>query len=752
MKAAPDTTAEGVAVIGMACRFPGARDPETYWQNLRDGVESITFYGDRELEAAGVAREVLERSDYVKAAGVLADPFLFDASFFGIPPRQAEMLDPQHRVILECAWEALESAGYDPGTYPGAIGVFAGCGPATYLESRMSLEQKLELLDGPLALIEGGSLTTRLSFRLDLRGPSISLQTACSTSLVAVHLACQNLLDFQCDMALAGGVSIFFPQPRGYVYREGLSLSPDGRCRPFDRRAVGTVHGNGAGMVLLKRLADAVADGDPVRAVIRGSAVNNDGAAKPGFTAPCVEGLAEVAAMALGVADVPAQTIAYVETHGVGTPLGDSIEVAALTRAFRLSTDARGFCALGSNKPNVGHLDEASGVASLIKATLALEHRQIPPVLHFESPHPDLPLEGSPFFVNAKLSDWPVGDAPRRAAVSALGIGGTNAHVILEEAPPQPAETATDPWNLLVLSARDEAALAETTRRLQRHLTLHPDVNPSSLAYTLQGRRAFGRRRAGVYRDIADLRGLLADAGRLLDGEVGAAGPTTSRAAGPAGVDGAALPGSAGRADDLRGTLDSLGRLWVTGATVDLAGCHAGRGRRRLTLPTYPFQREHFEIRPTPAAGPQVEGTPGAAFVVRRPPRPPLPTPYAPPRNELEAEIVAAWQEVFGFASLGIHDDFMDLSGDSLLATQIASRLSRKLYLSLGPHQLFEHPSPAALAAHLAAIRTPDADSDRVDRLAELVGRLSAEEVKALLEQHRTEATDAPAASRVGKP
>ena len=750
MNSASEAALEGVAIIGMACRFPGASDPETFWRNLRDGVESISFFSDSELAAAGVRRELLARSDYVKAGGVLEDPLLFDAPFFGIPPRQAEMLDPQHRLILECAWEALESAGYDPAAYTGAIGVFAGAGPSTYLESRMSLEQKLELLEGPLALVDGGSLTARLSYKLDLRGPSIALQSACSTSLVAVHLACQSLLDYHCDMALAGGVSIFFPQPRGYLYREGLSLSPDGRCRPFDRRAVGTVHGNGAGLVLLKRLSDAVADGDPIRAVIRGSAVNNDGAGKPGFTTPCVEGQAEVVTLALGAAGIPAETIGYVEAHGVGTPLGDAMEVAALTRAFRLSTAARGFCALSSSKPNVGHLDEAAGIASLIKATLALEHRELPPVLHFESLHPDISLEDSPFFVNARLSAWPAVASPRRAGVSSFGVGGTNAHVVLEEAPAQQAATAVDSWHLLVLSARDDAALEEMTRRLRRHLELHPEVDPSDLAYTLQtGRRAFGRRRAAVYRDTAGLGAVLDDPARMLNGEVRARHlPALAQDLGQATVAVATLPADAEASEDLA----SLGRLWVAGADVDFARRHAGRRRRRIPLPTYPFQRQRYEVQPPPAARSATAVAANVAAPGAARPRPSLSTPYTAPQNEMETQIVAAWQEVFGFTPVGVHDDFVELSGDSLLATQIASRLGQRLHVSINPHRLFEHPSPARLARHLAATGKPVADAGRVERLAEVVGRLSAEEVKAFLEGQRAENADAPVTSGEGAP
>ncbi|HLX07031.1 MAG TPA: amino acid adenylation domain-containing protein [Thermoanaerobaculia bacterium] len=490
---------EAIAVVGMAGCFPGARDLAEHWQNLRAGRESIRRFSAAELLAAGVPRELLTRPDYVPARGAIDGFDRFDAAFFDIAPREAELLDPQHRLFLETAWEALESAGCDPGRCDFPVGVFAGVSANTYLLSH--------LLDDPAALAAAdgsqtmlGSdkdfLATRVSYKLNLRGPSLTVQTACSTSLVAVHLACRSLLGRECDLALAGGVSIAVPQVAGYLYQEGGIASPDGHCRAFDAQARGTVSGSGAGVVVLRRLADALAAGDPIRAVVLGSAINNDGAAKVGYTAPGVDGQAEVIAAAQALAGVTPDEVSYVEAHGTGTPLGDPIEIAALTKVFRAATARRGFCAIGSVKTNIGHLDAASGVAGLIKATLALEHREIPPSLHFTVPNPRIDFAASPFFVNAELSPWPGGEAPRRAGVSSFGIGGTNAHLVLGEAPPAAPSGPSRPLQLLPLSARSAAALEALTDRLAGHLAAHPDVCLADVAHTLQvGRRPLPHRR-----------------------------------------------------------------------------------------------------------------------------------------------------------------------------------------------------------------------------------------------------------------
>lgn len=497
---------EGIAIIGLAGRFPGAKNIAEFWQNLCDGVEAISQFSDEELIAARVDPSLLNNFNYVKAGAVLEDIDLFDAGFFGFNPKEAEMTDPQHRLFLECAWEALENAGYDSQRCESRIGVYAGASLNNYLSFDINSDQigsahSFQKLIG----IDKDFLTTRVSYKLNLTGPSLTVQTACSTSLVATALACQSLLNYQCDMALAGGASIRVPQKTGYLHQEGGILSPDGHCRAFDAKAKGTIIGNGVGVVLLKRLSDAIADGDHIYAVIKGSAINNDGSLKVGYTAPSVNGQAEAIAEAIALADVDPETITYIETHGTGTALGDPIEISALTNAFRAETEKKGFCAIGSVKTNIGHLDAAAGVTGLIKTALALQHKLIPPSLNFEQPNPEIDFANSPFYVNNKLTQWNATSTLRRAGVSSLGIGGTNAHVILEEAPSLREQGSREAgeegrnYQLLVLSAKTDSALQTATTNLAQHLRQHPELNLADVAYTLQvGRGVFNYRRAVV--------------------------------------------------------------------------------------------------------------------------------------------------------------------------------------------------------------------------------------------------------------
>lgn len=503
---------KGIAIIGLAGRFPGARNVEQFWDNLKRGVESITFFREDELELASAP---VKDPNYVKARGVLAEVEQFDAAFFGLQPKEAEYTDPQHRLFLECAWEALEKAGYDSERYEGVIGLYAGCSLNTYLlanlcSSRQAIDQLLagHQMGSHPALLGNDKdfLTTRISYKLNLKGPSVTVQTACSTSLVAVCQACQSLMSYQCDMALAGGVSISFPQRRGYLYQEGAMVSSDGHCRAFDAQAQGTIFGGGVGVVVLKRLEEAIADGDPIVAVIKGFALNNDGAGKVSYMAPSIEGQAEVIAMAQAVAGFDADTISYVEAHGTGTPLGDPIEIAGLTQAFRATTQKSGFCAIGSVKTNIGHLEAAAGVAGLIKTALALRYGQIPPSLHYQSPNPKIDFPRSPFYVNTKLLEWKNGGMPRRAGVSSFGVGGTNAHVVLEEPPSPKPDAPSRPAQLLLLSAKTSSALDQATRQLREFLEQNDGLNLADAAYTLQiGRRAFNHRRMLVFRTREDL-------------------------------------------------------------------------------------------------------------------------------------------------------------------------------------------------------------------------------------------------------
>jgi acyl transferase domain-containing protein/alpha-ketoglutarate-dependent taurine dioxygenase/acyl carrier protein len=501
-----DELLDGVAIVGLACRFPGARNADEFWRNLAAGVESVTVFSDEELLAAGVDAEVLRDPGYVKAAPVLQDIDLFDAGLFGYSPREAELMDPQQRIFLECAWEALENAGYDSETCRERIGVYAGVRLDTYWLGLYDGREAVHAPDALQALIGNDKdyLATQVSYRLNLRGPSIGVQTACSTALVAVSLASQGLLGYQCDLALAGGVTVRVPQTSGYFYRAGGIASPDGHCRAFSADAQGSVFGSGAGIVVLKRLDDALRDGDHVRAVIRGTALNNDGALKVGYTAPSEEGQAEVIATAQAIAGVSPESITLVEAHGTGTTLGDPIEFAALQRVFRSATRKKAFCALGSVKTNIGHLDCAAGVAGLIKTTLALENGQIPPSLNFREPNPAIDLANSPFYVSTELRPW-VSEGPRRAGVSSFGIGGTNAHAVLEEAPPAVQSGPARPWQVLPLSARTPAALEEATRNLAAHLRSHPELPIADVAFTLQtGRRALRHRRVVLCRDAAE--------------------------------------------------------------------------------------------------------------------------------------------------------------------------------------------------------------------------------------------------------
>jgi len=504
---------EGVAIVGMAGRFPGARSVPEFWRNQLAGIEAISAFRIEELEVPNAA-ELARDTNYVRARSILDDVDLFDAEFFGIYPREAELMDPQQRLFLECCWQAFEDAGHDPFTYSGAVGVFAGSTLSTYFLSRLctgsgfvnkftgeyQVANYLEMMGNSLDF-----LSTRVAYKLNLRGPAFTIQAGCSTSLLAICTACQSLLTYQSDMALAGGTSITFPQKRGSLYQEGGMISPDGHCRTFDANAQGTVFGSGVAVILLKRLEDAVHDGDQIYSVIRGFATNNDGSAKVGYTAPSVEGQARVIALAQEAAGVHPETIGYVEAHGTGTPLGDPIELASLAQAFRGRTSKKHFCVVGTAKTNVGHLDIAAGVTGLIHATHIVRHGIFPPTLHFAAPNPNFDLENSPFYVNAKREEWKTNGAPRRAGVSAFGVGGTNAHVILEQAPTRVSRASKRSFQLLVISARSPAALDRATDNLVEFFKAAPNSNLADVAWTLQaGRRAFSCRRTIVARNTRE--------------------------------------------------------------------------------------------------------------------------------------------------------------------------------------------------------------------------------------------------------
>lgn len=512
---AEDFGGYGIAIVGMANRVPGAKTPDEFWNNIEKGIESVKFYNDEEMAQAGVTPDLLKNPHYVKAGAHLDNFDHFDPDFFGFSPKEAGILDPQHRQFYECCWEALERAGHPPSKFDGAIGVFGGSGMAAYLAQNIMTNPELVDSVGMFLLRHTGNdkdfLTTRVSYSFNLKGPAVNVQTACSTSSVATHLACQSLLSEECDMALAGGVTIDLPHNRGYLYKENEILSPDGHCRAFDHRSKGTIFGSGTGVIVLRRLEDAIADGDHIHAVIIGSAVNNDGSSKVGYLAPSVEGQAEAITEAMEIADIDSDSIGYVECHGTGTPVGDPIEVAALTAAFNETTERKGFCGLGSVKTNIGHLDTAAGVAGIIKATLSLENKKIPPSLNYEAPNPTIDFARSPFYVNHKLKDWKQGEEPRRAAVNSLGVGGTNAFVILEEAPALSESDTYDKSNhLLTFSAKSRKSLDSYAEKFAQFLRDNPHVNMADVAYTLfEGREDFENRRVLAVRDREEAIALL---------------------------------------------------------------------------------------------------------------------------------------------------------------------------------------------------------------------------------------------------
>lgn len=551
---ANDLPADAIAIVGMAGRFPGAADVDALWELLRAGREGLTR---RDAPKGGEPR-------LVPVSGEIANHDCFDAAFFGVNAREAEVLDPQHRVFFECGWTALENAGIDPTRFDGSVGVFGGASLNTYLlynvVSNPRLLEQVGVFGAAIAS-DKDALTQRLAYALNLRGPAVTVQTACSTSLVAVQLACQSLQNFQCDLALAGGVSIKVPHGEGYLYTEGGVASPDGHCRPFDAAAQGTVPASGCGVVALRRLEDAVAAGDDIVAVIRGAAVNNDGAGKVGFTAPAVDGQAEVISMALATAGVEASSVGFVEAHGTATPLGDPIEVAALRQVFG-GTDG-GCCALGSIKSNIGHLDAAAGVAGLIKAALAVRHGLVPPTVHFTKANAAAELDRSPFVVSGTAMDWPVNSGPRRAGVSSFGIGGTNAHVVLEQAAERKSTAGGEAdtcW--LPVSARTEQALNRMVARLADWLESHPHARLADVAFTLQqGRRAFAVRR--VMRASSRV-----DAVTALRAPVG---------------------GAADMPEAIRSWAESTEGDWPA------AGATSGQ---TLALPTYAFERTRFWVEP----------------------------------------------------------------------------------------------------------------------------------------------------------
>ncbi|MDQ3288693.1 MAG: type I polyketide synthase [Pseudomonadota bacterium] len=601
-----------IAIIGMAGRFPGSTSTREFWTNLCAGRSGITALSDEELLADGVSVKALADPDYVKVAPLLADYDCFDAEFFWVQPREAEIMDPQHRLLLECAWSAMEDAGYLPDTQPGRVGVFAGSGGIVSSHLLSCSEHYADVIGKT-----GGSwhlgndkdfVPTRLSYKLNLRGPSVAVQTACSTSLVAVHMACQSIRLGECEMALAGAVSVRTPHRAGYMYESGNILSADGQVRAFDADARGVVFGSGVGMVLLKSLEQALADGDCIQAVIKGSAINNDGGQKMSFLATKVEGQLDCMRAALDNAGVSADSLGYIEAHGTGTAMGDPIEVLALSRLFRSETQRRQFCAIGSVKNNIGHLDIAAGMASLIKVAMCLKNQRIPPCVNFTTPNPKIDFESSPFHVNTDSIEWPQAATPRRAAINCLGIGGTNAFMVLEEPPqrPLPLRTAATP-RIVVLSAKTEAALWRKVTDLVAWLHAGEDEHLDDIAFTLAtGRNLFAHRCVLVASDVGDLIAKLERLNRHRRAPDCFVGSDAERS-------GNATPGLAEFAnflvqqvlgdlpgEEVRSKLLALADLYCRGATLSLEALFAGSGARRIALPTYAFEKRRFALPERP--------------------------------------------------------------------------------------------------------------------------------------------------------
>lgn len=609
-----------IAIVGMACRMPGANNIDEFWDLIQNGREHISFLSENQLRNNGVAPEKWSQPGYIPARGTMEDVEMFDADFFGISPMEAKYMDPQQRWFLETAWTALEHAGYSSGSFNGRIGVFAGAAWNSYLLNNLASHPGLfDSEAGHLALLgnDKDHLSTRVAYKLDLNGAAITIQTACSSSLVAISLACQSLRLYENDLVIAGGVSITSPVG-GYVHRTGGSLSADGHCRPFDEQASGTVTGDGVGIVVLKRLEDAVNSNDTIYGVIRACAVNNDGARKMGYTAPGITGQAEAILEALAEANITPGTIGYLEAHGTGTILGDPIEIAALTQAFRQHTPHSNYCAIGSVKANIGHLDAAAGVSGLIKTVMMLRHGKIPPSVNFSKPNSRIDFEHSPFYVNTRLKDWNKHQTPKRAAVSSFGLGGTNAHLILEEWTPQPGSkaefTQQHQFNLqqqpsrelLVLSAKTTTALSNIAGNLHNFLLNNTNLRLEDIAYTLQaGRKSLRYRAACICNNFEDAMNFLQSLMLELSGNA-AGGTQTFRDISAAGIQNNGDQRMAAQLENLAKTsrhgwytaIDEVKNAWLGGLDFNWQNLRAQTPAQRIALPTYPFERKRYWMDP----------------------------------------------------------------------------------------------------------------------------------------------------------
>lgn len=649
-----------IAVIGISGRFPEAKNIDAFWENLCKGKESISTFSDEELLQNGVSQSQFNSSSYVRARGVLENVEGFDAEFFSIPPTEAQVMDPQHRLFLECSWEALEDAGYDPNRFSGKIAVFGGASRSTYFLHHLLLNPNISgAAEDPLCRIgnENDCLATRVAYKLNLKGPSLTVQTACSSSLVSICLACNSLLNHQCDMALAGGVSIFSPQQRGYMYQKDMIFSPDGHCCPFDASAQGTVPGNGGGVVILKRLENAIADQDHIYAVIRGYAINNDGHEKMGFSAPSVQGQADAIASAIEMAGIDPATINYVEAHGTGTAIGDPIEIKALSKVLGVFTrNAKKKCCIGSVKSNIGHLMEASGIAGFMKTIMILKNRKIPPTLHFKKLNPYVDLQDA-FYINSKLEEWNE-ETLIRAGVSSFGFGGTNAHIVLEESPKLVSSDLGDSLQILPISAKTPQALETLALQLGQFLQNNPDLSLPDIAYTLQvGRKEWKYRKAFVCRNIQQAISSLLSAS----------------------------PSIFPKDTQEKAKLASHAESWVSGNSIDWEKLHILTKPRRISLPTYPFERKRFWVDILQA---QVKE---AKQVVNY-------TPHEDSIEEVEEKLMVLWKYLLGCEQIDRRDDFFNLGGESLLALKMLAQIEKTMNITVSLQTLYKASTITQLA------------------------------------------------------
>lgn len=671
-----DTNA--IAIIGMSGCFPGAKDVDEYWNNIRNGIESISFFNDdEELRRSGVQRELLCRKDYIRAKGVIDNASLFDAVFFKFTEWEARITDPQFRRLLETAWSALEDAAYVPGDPEQRIGLFAGASNSGYYRDNLlnsAIPSESPVND--MSLLTSNSrdfLATLLAYKLNLTGPCVTVQTACSTSLVAICLACESLLNGGCDLALAGGVSITTPLKAGYLYQEGMILSPDGHCRAFDETANGAVPGNGAGIVVLKKLTQAIEDHDHIHAIIKGFAVNNDGTNKIGFTAPSVDGQSKVIQRALNNAKIEAGELSYIEAHGTGTLLGDPIEIRALKRVFSnkdVHSQKGMSLALGTVKSNIGHLDVAAGIAGVIKTVQALKHKIIPPCINFTRLNPEIDFTGTPFNIPLCAQAWPEKTHARFAGVSSFGIGGTNAHIILQEAAEPIASIYDDLPVLLILSARRRSALIRRRHALIKYIQEHPHTTLRDIAFTLQvGRRSMEDRFVAIcnskeqaltkLNSLYELEMLNMDNERLSE---------------------------AGKRHYFK--LAVSAKAWLKGEEVAWRDIYAAETPYRVSLPSYPFERREYWVEPQTSV--RKENAELAD-----------PSLLATDQDTLEEQVKVIFQSFLGLDKINSADDFYDLGGDSLLELQLIEEIRKKLGVVIPLNTLLNSATPRALANYI---------------------------------------------------